>query len=261
MIDYSFSIQELEIFLLIVVRLTCFMYAAPFYGMNNTPGQFKIALGIFTGYLVYFTTLPHEQVVYSTVLEYATIVLREAIVGLMIGWAANICSSIVFFAGRMVDMEIGLSMVNAIDPTTNENATITGFYYQYMVMLILIISGMHRYILRAIVQTYELIPLGGAVFHTDKLMDAILSFMSSYINIGFQICLPVFCAILIVNVVLAILAKVAPQMNMFAVGMQIKILVGLTIMFLTTGMLPYVSDYIYKEMKTMIVAFVEAMMP
>ena len=92
-------------------------------------------------------------------------------------------------------------------------------------------------------------------------MDAVLSFMAQYVTLGFQICLPVFCAILIVNVVLGVLAKVSPQLNMFAVGMQIKILIGLGIMFLTTGMLPYVSDYIYKEMKVMIVSFVEAVMP
>lgn len=261
MIEYTFSVQELELFLLILVRMTCFLYAAPFYGMNNTPGQVKIALGVFVSYLIYFTTMPHEQVVYDTVLQYATVVLKEAIVGLMIGWGANICSSIVFFAGRLVDMEIGFSMVNALDPTTKENATISGFYYQYMVMLILIMSGMHRYVLQAMTETYQLIPINGAVFHSEAMLRAVIDFMSSYINIGFQICLPVFCSILIVNVVLGILAKVSPQMNMFAVGMQIKILIGLGILFFTTGMLPYVSDFIYEEMKVMIVAFVEAMMP
>ena len=53
MIEYSFSIQELEIFLLIVVRMTCFIYAAPFYGMNNTPGQFKVAFGLFVSYVIW----------------------------------------------------------------------------------------------------------------------------------------------------------------------------------------------------------------
>jgi flagellar biosynthetic protein FliR len=261
MIEYSFSIQELEIFLLVVVRMTCFIHAAPFFGMNNTPTQFKIGFGLFVSYLIYFTTMPHEQLIYNTVLQYATIVLKEAIVGLMIGWGANVCSSIVFFAGRMVDMEIGFAMVNAMDPTTKENVTITGFYYQYMVMLMLMFSGMHRYLIQAMTEAYDLIPIGKAVFRSDLMLEPVVSFLSSYINIGFRIALPIFAAMLIVNVVLGILAKVSPQLNMFAVGMQIKILIGLGIMLLTTGMLPYVSDFIYTEMKVMIVAFVEAMMP
>lgn len=261
MINYSISVQELEIFLLVLVRITCFIYAAPFFGMNSVPNQAKIGLGVFLSYLVYYATMPHEAIVYQTILQYTTLVLREAVVGLTIGWAANICSSIVFFAGRMVDMEIGFAMVNAMDPTTRENATITGFYYQYTMMLILLISGMHRYLITALVESYDLIPIGKAVFHTEQLIQSLISYMTQYVNLGFRICLPIFCVILIANVVLGILAKVAPQMNMFAVGMQIKILVGLGILFLTTGMLPYVSDFVYTQTKVMIVSVVEAMMP
>lgn len=261
MINYSFSMQELELFLLFMVRITSFIAVAPFFGQKGVPNQYKVGLGLALSYILYYATMPHTAIEYSTVLEYATIVLKEAIVGVFIGWAANICSSIVFFAGRMIDMEIGFAMVNAVDPTTQENATISGFYYQYMVMLLLIISGLHRYLIQALAQSFTLIPINQAFFDLDKIYSALLSYLSSYVNIGFQICLPIFCAILITNVVLGILAKVSPQMNMFAVGMQIKVLMGLGIMALTTVMLPYVSDFIYKEMKIMVVAIVEALMP
>lgn len=261
MITYNISVAELEIFLLVVVRITCFIYSAPIFGMNNVPNMFKIGFGIFFSYIIYYATMPHEAIVYETVLQYTTIVLREAVVGLTIGWAANICSSIVLFAGRMVDMEIGLSMVNALDPTTRENATITGLYYQYSVFLMLLISGMHRYLVRAMVQSYELIPINKAVFHMESLIETLIEYMNQYVNLGFQICLPIFCVILITNVVLGIMAKVAPQMNMFAVGMQIKVLIGLGIMFLTTAMLPYVSDFTYTQIKKMVVSVVEGMMP
>ncbi len=88
------------------------------------------------------------------------------------------------------------------------------------------ISGLHRYLVAAIVETYKVIPVGGAVFsasiHTD-----IVSFMSDYFIYGFRIALPIFATTLLVNVVLAILARVAPQMNMFVVGMQLKIFTGI----------------------------------
>lgn len=261
MISFDISVAELEIFLLIIVRVTMFVYAAPFFGMNNVPNMVKISLGIFMSYLIYYTTMPHEAIIYETVLQYTTIVLREAVVGLTIGWAANICSSIVLFAGRMVDMEIGFSMVNAMDPTTRENATITGLYYQYTVFLMLIVTGMHRYLITALVQTYELIPINQAVFQMERIVDTLIMYMTEYVNIGFRICLPIFCVVLITNVVLGIMAKVSPQMNMFAVGMQIKVLVGLGILFMTTTMLPYVSDYTYTQMKRMVVSVVEGMMP
>lgn len=260
MIEYSFSIEELEYFLLVVVRITCFFFTAPFFSMNNTPKRVRIGLGIFVAYLIYQTTLPHDSVVYETVLEYAIIIMREASAGLLVGLAASICNSIVLYAGRIVDMEIGLAMANQMDPTTKEQSSITGIYYQYMVTLVLLISGMHRYLIQALAETYVLIPVNGAVFHTDSLLTSMILFMTEYLNVGFKICLPVFCVSLIVNVVLGILAKVSPQMNMFAVGMQIKVLLGLCVLFFTTAMLPYISDFVYTEMKTMIVRFVEAMM-
>lgn len=261
MFAYSFSLYELEILLLFFVRITCFVVTAPFFSMNGVPNIYKISLGAVISYLVYYATMPHEAVVYGTVLEFSIIVMKEAIVGLTIGWAANICSSIVLFAGRLVDMEIGLAMVNAMDPTTRENSTISGLYYQYVVTLMLILTGMHRYVLQALVESYELIPINKMMMHSESMMAALVGYVSDYVNLGFRICLPIFCVILIVNVVLGVLAKVAPQMNMFAVGMQIKVLTGLGILFLTTGMLPYVSDFIYTETKTVVVSVVEAMMP
>ena len=261
MLDLSFRYQEFEILLLFIVRMSGFIYSAPFYSRTGVPNQFKIALTIFLGYLTYYATLPHAAVAYSTVLEYSTLVIKELLVGILVGWAANICISIVFFAGRIVDMDIGFSMVNAIDPSTRENATITGFYYQYAVLLMLLISGMHRYVIEAIVETYSLFPIGQAVFNQQKLYDSLLYYLAEYVNIGFRICMPIFAVILIVNVVLGILAKVAPQMNMFAVGMQIKVLTGLVVMMFTAMMLPYVADFVYKQTKIMVVSIVEAMMP
>lgn len=260
MIDYSFSIAELEYFLLIFTRVTCFIYIAPFYSMNHTPKRLKIGFGFFVSVLLYFTLLPRTEVVYHSVEGYAVIVLKEAVTGLLIGFGADICSSIVALAGQITDMDIGLAMATLLDPTTNEQTSITGVFYQYVVTLMLIASGMYRFILRALADTYTLIPVNGAVFHETALLNAMLKFMYDYIVIGFRICLPVFIVILLLNVILGILAKVSPQLNMFSVGMQIKILVGLGVIFLTSSMLPGAADFIFTEMKRMMVAFVEGMM-
>lgn len=260
MIDYSFSIAELEYFLLVFTRVTCFIYIAPFYGMTNTPARVKIGLGFFVSVLISSMLGPNEELVYRTVEGYAAIVLKEALTGLLIGFGANICMSITSLAGQIVDMDIGLAMATVFDPTTKEQTSITGAFYQYIIMLMLLVSGMHRFILQALVDTYELIPVNGAVFREDALMQAMLKFMSDYIVIGFRICMPIFIVILILNVVLGVLAKVSPQLNMFSVGIQIKILVGFGVLFLTVGMLPSAADFIFTEMKRMMVAFVEGMM-
>ncbi len=259
MIEYAFSIYDLEYFLLILVRVSCFVFIAPFFSMNNTPANVRIVLSFFTSMLLYQALTPSEYIEYNSVLEYAIVVIREAIVGLLIGFAANICTSIVNFAGSIADMETGLSMVTLWDPTTKENTSITGVLYQYVLMLLMIATGMYRYLFGALADTYKLIPVNGAVFHSERLVNSILEFMTDYVIIGFRIVLPIFCTILMLNAILGILAKVSPQMNMFAIGIELKILVGLAVLFFTVSMMPGVADFIFEEMKKMIVSFVGAM--
>lgn len=126
-------------------------------------------------------------------------------------------------------------------------------------MMMLIASGMYRYLLGALADSFLLIPVNGAIFKGENLTATLLQFIGDYITIGFRICLPVFCVALLLNVVLGVLAKVAPQMNMFAVGIQLKILVGLSVMYLTTSMLTGAAGFVFTEIKKLTVAFVEGM--
>lgn len=258
MIDFTFNYSDLEYFLLILVRVSCFVFVAPFFSMTNTPRRIRVYFSIFVAYLVY-TAMPIKEVQYETLLGYAIIVMKEAITGFLIAWGAQLCVAVTSFAGSIADMEIGLSMVSLIDPATREQATFTGVYYQYMFTLFMIITGMHRYLLQALVDTFTLIPINGAIIRPERIVDSIIMFLTDYITIGFRIILPIFCTMILLNCILGVLAKVSPQLNMFAVGMQLKVLVGLGIMLLTVQMLPGAADFVFTEMKRMIVSFVEGM--
>lgn len=258
MIDYSFNYGDLELFLLIFVRVASFVYIAPFFSMSNTPSRVRVGLAFFISVLLYQTG-PEQEVVYDTLTGYTIIVMKEAVTGFLIGFGANLCTAVVSFAGQIADMEMGLSMASLFDPATKQQTTITGVYYNYMVLLLLMISGMHRYLLKALAETYELIPINGAVFHDDALLQALITFMGDYIIVGFRICLPIFAVMIILNAVLGILAKVSPQLNMFAVGIQMKVLVGFCVLFVTTAMLPDAAGFIYEQMKRMVVSFVRVM--
>ena len=258
MIDYSFSYGDLELFLLIFVRVASFVYIAPFFSMSNTPSRVRVGLAFFISVLLYQTG-PEQEAAYDTLTGYTIIVMKEAVTGFLIGFGANLCTAVVSFAGQIADMEMGLSMASLFDSATKQQTTITGVYYNYMVLLLLMISGMHRYLLKALAETYELIPINGAVFHDDALLQALITFMGDYIIVGFRICLPIFAVMIILNAVLGILAKVSPQLNMFAVGIQMKVLVGFCVLFVTTAMLPDAAGFIYEQMKRMVVSFVRVM--
>lgn len=260
MLDISFSYSDLQTFLLIVVRITCFIFAAPFFGMNNTtPRIVKVAIGLWFSFLLY-GVVDHPNLTFETETEYAIIVMKEAICGLLIGLGAQLCTTVTSLAGFIVDMETGMSMAQVFDINTRQQTSITGGIYQTSVMLILIVSGMYQYLVRAMAESYQVLPIGGVKLNTDKLLTSFIKFMSEYMSIAFRIALPIFCCILILNAVLGILAKVAPQMNMFAVGIQMKVLSGLSILYITAFTLPKVTEFIFTQMKTIVVDMIESMM-
>lgn len=260
MVDLSFSMLELEYFLLVFMRVASFVFVVPFFSTRGIPNNVKIAFSVFLAYVMYNFGPEHVYPEYNTMLGFSAVVLKEVSVGLLIGLAAQMCTSIVLFAGRIIDMEVGLSMANVFDPTTNEQASITGAMLQYGVLLILYTTGLHRFLLKALMETFILVPINGININTDKLLIELIAFLSDYIVIGFRICLPVFASITLMNIVLGLLAKLAPQMNMFTVGIQLKLLMGLSVIMVMAVLLPDICSFVAEQIQHMMVSVVEGLM-
>jgi flagellar biosynthetic protein FliR len=162
------------------------------------------------------------------------------------------------FAGQIMDMEIGFSMVNQVNPTTRIQTTITSNLYGYLVLLLMIITNLHHYFLRAVVDSYRVIGIGEAVF-PPNMYRLMVRFVIDYFVIAMRIVLPIFAAIIVVNTILGILAKVAPQMNMFVIGMQLKVFVGLIVLYMIIGLTSSVADYIFNEMMDMLRSIIKVM--
>mgnify|MGYP000895355227 CR=1 FL=1 len=258
MVNLSFSLVTFEYFLMIVVRVASFVAVAPFYGTNNTPRRVKIGFSVMVAILL-FQILERPALDYEGVFGFAVIIIREGITGLLIGFAASVCNSIILFAGNIIDMDIGLSMATEFDPINNTQVTLTGNLYNYFILMLLVVTDMHHYILRAFVDAFTVIPVNGQVFDWEHLMRSMTTYIGDMCVIAFRIILPVFACIMILNCILGIMAKVSPQMNMFAVGMQMKIMVGFVVLFLTVSLLPSVANFIFTEMKKLMVLFIEGM--
>lgn len=258
MVDFTFTLENFEYFLLILVRISCFVFVAPLIGQTGIPNQVKIGLSFFTSILLY-SVVARPELTYESVVGYAVVVLKEGITGLLIGFAAYICNSIVLFAGNVIDMDIGLSMAAEFNADMKTEVTLSGNYYYYTVMILLIVSNLHTYLLQAIADSFTVIPIAGQVFDWTHLLNSFARYMGDLFVLGFRIFLPFFACIMILNCVLGIMAKVAPQMNMFSVGMQMKILVGFVVIILTVFLLPDIANMLLKEMKTMVNLIAEGM--
>lgn len=253
-----FNLRMLEQFLLILTRITAFVYVSPVFGMSGVPGRIKVGLSVTVSLLLY-STLEYQIPEYTSLIDYAGLVVLESVAGLLLGFATYICTSVILLSGRIIDMEIGLSMAAMFDPLTKMQASIIGSLYQYLIMILLLISDMHLYMFKTLCDSYQLIPIGKLVFGSS-MYSTMLGFITQYIFIGFRLALPVFAAMLIANVVMAVLAKAAPQMNMFAVGIQLKLFIGLSAVYLTMRILPDMAEVIFEQIRLALTEILRGMM-
>ncbi len=250
----QFTIEYLEYIILVFIRIASMMVTAPFFNSSNFPRLTEMGLSFFFS-LAAVNMLDFTSLSYQGVVGYATLVLQEGITGAFIGMASGFCLYILNFSGNMVDMEIGFSMAMEFDPATNVQSTITANLFSQLFLVLFVISDMHYFIIDAVYDSYKLIPIGGADLKGNFISIA-GTYITDYFVIGFRVILPIFSCILLINVVLGILAKVAPQMNMFVIGMQLKIFIGLFLLFMLMGYFPNVVDFIFVEMQKLTKLFV-----
>ena len=248
--SFTISTLTLEAFLLVLVRVACFTSIAPIFGHNSLNARMKISIAFFVSLILYQVvdvSLPE----YTNVLGYTTLVLEEALVGLLLGFVAGLSMKALAIAGEFIDREIGFSMATTFDPNQGM-VTITGELYDKIVCLVIMISNLHYYILSAAAQSFELVPVGRIVLSPDVIYTALIQFIVQMFMIGFRIAMPVFLGATMLNVILGVLAKSSPQMNMFAIGMQLKVFVGLFLLAVCIMFVPNIANYIMDRMRDMI---------
>lgn len=257
MIEQSFSIYHLEYYLAILVRVMGAMALAPIFGNLTVTRRVRLFLGVAVSFSI-FSIYPYVPLGYTTFWGYTVILLKELVVGLSLGFTSNITLTIVGMAGQFIDREIGFSMVSNFDQMFNTESTITADFYTMLVMVLMLCTNMHYFIISALADSFSLVPLGHVEMDSGVLYDSAIAFITAYFVIALRISIPVLIVIMILNVILGVLAKTAPQMNMFSVGIQLKIFAGFAVLFVTIIFLPRITEFIYEQMQMVVTGILKA---
>ena len=242
--SFDIATLTLETFLLVVVRTGCFVAIAPIFGHKSVNARLRILIAACISLSVFSA--------YDSVLGYTLLVIKEAVVGLSLGFVSSLVMSILVLAGEFIDREIGFTMVTTMGSTSGSMVTITSELYDKLVCLIMVITNLHYFILKAIARSFEVIPLGNVKINLVYLYSGILDCIIQYFSIGFRIAMPIFLGTTILNVILGILSKSSPQMNMFAIGMQLKVLFGLIVLSMAILFVPNITNYMVEHMSNML---------
>ena len=231
--------NAVPIFLLIFCRVTAFFVVTPIFSHKNVPPTFKIGLAFFISVFVFSMYADNQAMVLD--LQYIMLIIREVLIGLMMGFIVYLFFALMHTAGGIIDMQIGFAMANIIDPVSGTSVPLLGnFKYLLMLVVFLMMNG-HHYLLTGLMDSYQWIPIENNWF--AKMADgSIAEFMTNAvvlsIIIGIQIAIPIMVAMFLTDVGLGFLAKTAPQFNVFVIGFPVKIMLGLLLVML---MLPGMS--------------------
>lgn len=242
----NFVFEKYEIFLLVLVRTSGIFFVSPFFGSRNVPNIMKIGLTLFLS-VILTTTINADVEIGNLDITYTALIVKELMVGLIIGFISYMFFSAFYIVGQIVDMNIGIGMINVIDPQNGIQVPLMGnFYYIIAFLLLLAING-HHVIIRALVDSYNLIPIGGFQFKQD-IGFFLVNILSKIFSIGFKLSTPIIAMIFLLDLMLGILVRTMPQMNVFVVGLPLKIMVGLLIVIITISIFSTVVNGVFDDM-------------
>jgi flagellar biosynthetic protein FliR len=226
-------LEQLPVLLLILVRMSAFFAAAPVFTMRGVPSQFKIGLAFFTALLTLSTVTIEQPILLD--LSYFLMIIKEAIVGLALGFVASLLLYTVQVAGGFIDFQMGFAIANVVDPQTGTQVPIIGnFKYMLAILFLLAVNG-HHMLLDGAVRSYQLVPVNWLFvpIGSEQVAKYITTVFVQMFLIAFQLAIPVVGALFLTDVALGIVARTVPQLNVFVVGLPLKILVGFILILVT----------------------------
>lgn len=252
-------INGIEVFLLIFIRMVGLFVIAPIFSRANIPTYLKIGFSFMLA-LILVNTISNQNIIINNIYEFTALVFREFIVGITLGYVSYMIFTAIYVAGELIDMQIGFGVVNVIDPISNIQVSITSTFYFILCMLIFLLCNGHYILIRALFSSYNYIPLGKAVFG-EGLQSRVLEVFGGLFIIAFKVAAPILAAILITDVALGVLSKTVPQLNVFMVGMPLKILLGLSVMFVTIPLFISIVQTLIRGMDSEMLNFLKNMAP
>jgi flagellar biosynthetic protein FliR len=249
----EFVLQYLPGFLLVFCRISSFFVIAPVFSSRNIPGTFKIGLAVFITFISFSALGGSGNVPFDSM--YLLSIIRELLIGILLGFIAFLFFMAVQIAGSLIDIQMGFGIANVIDPMTGISSPVLG-NLKYMIAMLLFLSfNGHHFLLKAIMESYQWVPLHNEMFarmYNGQVSEFVLKTFATAFSLGVQMSAPLIVAFFLTDVGLGLLARVAPQFNIFVIGLPLKIIFGfLLLMLLFPGFLFVFQDLFASMLESM----------
>jgi flagellar biosynthetic protein FliR len=224
--------SEIFLFALVLCRIAGLFAALPVFGGRRLPNRIKI-VAVLAITMVCLPILPIiPPAVPDNLLTMGLLVLREVMIGLTLAFITQIIFAAVELSGQIIGLQMGFSIASVIDPTMGNQMQIMSVMQSLLATLFFFSLNIHHAFIRAIVDSFSIIPLGGWKM-SEQLIHFLVKVTSDVFILGVRLAAPVMVALLLTSVVLGIMARAFPQMNVFMVSFPLNIGLGFMVLGMT----------------------------
>ena len=242
--------ENLSAYMLVFGRMGGIIVFNPLLSRKNIPGQVRLALAL--GMTLLLTpTVGGEMALGMNGFSLVFAMVREIAVGFACGFLFQLFYYMLFMVGDVIDMGFGLSMAKAFDPGTNIQISVSGNLFQMIFILYFFATDSHLTFLRLMASSYDVVSVGAVTFGADVGSFMITLFTSTF-SLAMQLALPFIAASFVLEIAMGILMKLVPQINVFSIHFQFKILFGVVLLFLfAEPVAEFTQNYINIMLKSM----------
>ena len=224
----SFDMNQYMLFLFASCRVAGVIFFNPIFGRKSIPNVIKVGLTLVIALNAVYE-IGNISVINYTTIELILAMLKEFVVGLTIGFIMQMFLSVFHIGGDLIDMQMGFSMASMYDPTTKANITLTGNLLTAMYILLFFISNSHLALMNIVIKSFQVIPIGLQAIST-RLGVYFIELFAAILAYAVQLSMAIVVTEIIVEVAVGILMRLVPNINVFVVNLQVKILVGLIVL-------------------------------
>ncbi|MEO5771564.1 MAG: flagellar biosynthetic protein FliR [Burkholderiaceae bacterium] len=213
------------------IRVLALFSALPVLGQRSVPARVRVGLSLLIVVAAQPSLPPMPEVALDSALAFV-LVAQNVLVGITLGFAVRVVFAAVEFAGELVGLQMGLNYAGFFDPGSGGQVTATGRFFGTLVGLLFIVINGHLLVVAAVVQSFRAFPVAPEPFAFLRALQPQV-WGAEVFALGLWIALPIVAMLLFVNLVLGVISRVAPQMNVFAIGFPMTLGVGLLGMLFT----------------------------
>lgn len=242
------AVDKIELFLLALVRISFIIYLLPAFSLREVPASVKGALSLTLAFLA-FPQMPNVGfVIADSTVFFMMLVLEQCMIGAMIGFASSFLLYFVSMGGSFIARDMGI-MQGGADPLTDEPSDTISSLLTLIFMIIFLEAGGHYSFIRVLFDSFQYIPIGHLVWDTRSFAAVFTLLSASSFVLALKMVAPVMGTLFIASVSLGLMNRIMPQLNVWILGVPIKVGLGLLVIYYSFPLMEKIFDANFEQLQ------------